>query len=77
MARRDVRRFRPDPVPDEVLWRLLDAAHHAPSVGFMQPWDFIIITDREARARSRTWPTGSGRPLPSSTRPSAVPSTSA
>lgn len=35
--RRDVRRFRPAPVPPDVLARVLDAAHHAPSVGFMQP----------------------------------------
>lgn len=42
--RRDVRsQFLPDPIPDDVLARLLEAAHHAPSVGFMQPWDFILI----------------------------------
>ena len=35
--------------PDNVLARLLDAAHHAPSVGFMQPWGFIVIRDREVR----------------------------
>lgn len=45
-TRRDVRgQFRPDPIPDEVLARILNAAHHAPSVGFMQPWDFIIVRD--------------------------------
>jgi 5,6-dimethylbenzimidazole synthase len=44
--RRDVRsHFLPMPVPEEVLARILDAAHHAPSVGFMQPWDFIVIRD--------------------------------
>jgi len=42
-SRRDVRRFRQEPVPDEILYRLLEAAHHAPSVGFMQPWNFILI----------------------------------
>lgn len=43
-TRRDVRsQFRPDPIPDEVLGRVLLAAHHAPSVGFMQPWNFIVI----------------------------------
>ncbi|ABK44192.1 cob(II)yrinic acid a,c-diamide reductase [Magnetococcus marinus MC-1] len=43
-ARRDVRgEFLPDPIPDAVLSRLLLAAHHAPSVGFMQPWNFLII----------------------------------
>ncbi|PRY66545.1 cob(II)yrinic acid a,c-diamide reductase [Vreelandella songnenensis] len=49
--RRDVRsQFLPDPIPLEVLERLLRAAHHAPSVGFMQPWDFIVIESREVRA---------------------------
>ncbi len=50
-SRRDIRKFRPDVVPDEVLFRILDAAHHAGSVGFMQPWNFIIIRDREIRTR--------------------------
>ena len=50
--RRDVRQgFLPDPVPDDVLARLLAAAHQAPSVGFSQPWDFIVITDRAQRER--------------------------
>lgn len=48
--RRDVRsQFLPDPVPPDVLARLLRAAHHAPSVGFMQPWDFIVIDSPETR----------------------------
>ena len=48
--RRDVRgQFLPDPVPGDVLDRVLDAAHHAPSVGFMQPWDFIVIRDLAVR----------------------------
>ena len=43
-ARRDVRsEFEPTPIPDAALQRILNAAHHAPSVGFMQPWDFIIV----------------------------------
>jgi 5,6-dimethylbenzimidazole synthase len=42
--RRDVRsQFLPKPIAPEVLARLLRAAHHAPSVGFMQPWDFVVI----------------------------------
>ncbi|MBW0148364.1 MULTISPECIES: 5,6-dimethylbenzimidazole synthase [Marinobacter] len=50
--RRDVRsQFLPDPVPTDVLARLLRAAHHAPSVGFMQPWDFLVIDSVEVRAR--------------------------
>jgi 5,6-dimethylbenzimidazole synthase len=48
--RRDVRsHFLPDPIPDDVLARILDAAHHAPSVGFMQPWDFIVIRETAVR----------------------------
>ncbi len=47
--RRDVRRFRPDPIPSATLARLLKAAHHAPSVGFMQPWNFIVIADVATR----------------------------
>src|SRR6202167_1504117 len=50
--RRDVRRgFRSDPIPPEVLTRVIAAAHRAPSVGFSQPWDFIVITDRPRRER--------------------------
>jgi 5,6-dimethylbenzimidazole synthase len=49
--RRDVRsRFARTPLPDDVLARILDAAHHAPSVGLMQPWEFIVITDPAVRA---------------------------
>jgi nicotinate-nucleotide--dimethylbenzimidazole phosphoribosyltransferase len=50
--RRDVRQgFLPDPVDDATLERVLAAAHQAPSVGFSQPWDFILITDAEQRRR--------------------------
>jgi 5,6-dimethylbenzimidazole synthase len=50
-TRRDVRdQFLPRPVPGDALMRLLDAAHHAPSVGFMQPWNFIIIRDEARKA---------------------------
>jgi 5,6-dimethylbenzimidazole synthase len=49
-TRRDVRsQFLPDPVPDDVLLRILTAAHHAPSVGFSQPWDFVVIDSTEQR----------------------------
>lgn len=47
--RRDMRHFLPTPVAPEVLGRILTAAHHAPSVGLMQPWRFIRITDQELR----------------------------
>lgn len=48
--RRDVRRnFLPKPIPGAVLARLLNAAHHAGSVGFMQPWDFVIVRAPETK----------------------------
>ena len=50
--RRDMRRFTPGGVvPESVLARLLQAAHAAPSVGLMQPWRFIRITDEQLRRR--------------------------
>ena len=52
--RRDVRgQFLPDPVPDEVLARVMLAAHHAPSVGFMQPWNFLLVRSPEVKQRVR------------------------
>lgn len=48
--RRDVRRgYLPEPIPDDLLHRLLQAAHDAPSVGLMQPWRFIVVRDRSVR----------------------------
>jgi len=47
--RRDMRHFNSNPVEPETLTRLLAAAHHGPSVGFMQPWRFIRITDAPLR----------------------------
>lgn len=47
--RRDMRHFRPGPVAPEILARLLHAAHQAPSVGYMQPWRFVRITDAALR----------------------------
>lgn len=50
-SRRDVRReFLPKAIPEAVLSRILTAAHHAPSVGFMQPWDFIVIESDSTKA---------------------------
>ena len=51
-GRRDIRsQFVDTPVDDELLNRVLLAAHHAPSVGFMQPWNFVVIRDPAARER--------------------------
>ena len=47
--RRDMRHFLPTAIAPEVLLRLLDAAHHAPSVGFMQPWRFLRISSPDLR----------------------------
>ncbi|MEU5582084.1 nicotinate-nucleotide--dimethylbenzimidazole phosphoribosyltransferase [Streptomyces huasconensis] len=48
--RRDIRNgFRSDPIPHEVLLRVLEAAHTAPSVGHSQPWDFVVIKSAETR----------------------------
>ncbi|MET8168268.1 nicotinate-nucleotide--dimethylbenzimidazole phosphoribosyltransferase [Streptomyces sp. NPDC005329] len=48
--RRDIRNgFRPDPIPHEVLLRVLEAAHTAPSVGHSQPWDFVVIRSADTR----------------------------
>jgi len=50
-SRRDVRNdFISDPIPPEVLERILRAGHHAPSVGFMQPWDFVLVTEEKTKA---------------------------
>lgn len=47
--RRDMRHFLPTPIAPEILERILQAAHHAPSVGLMQPWRFIRITSTQTR----------------------------
>ncbi|EPY93352.1 nicotinate-nucleotide--dimethylbenzimidazole phosphoribosyltransferase [Streptomyces noursei] len=50
--RRDIRNgFRSDPIPNEVLLRVLEAAHTAPSVGHSQPWDFVVIRSDDTRAK--------------------------
>jgi len=47
--RRDVRRFRPDPVDEKLLDDLIEIATHAPSVGFSQPWRFVKVKSPERR----------------------------
>jgi 5,6-dimethylbenzimidazole synthase len=49
--RRDMRHFLPTPIAPELLIKLLHAAHHAPSVGLMQPWRFIRISDVNLRKK--------------------------
>ena len=51
-SRRDVRsRFSDRPIQDRTLSKILNAAHHAPSVGFSQPWNFILIKDHDTRKK--------------------------
>lgn len=51
-ARRDIRRYRPDPVPAQLLEQVLTAGHHAPSVGHSQPWRFIVVQEQATRDRA-------------------------
>ena len=51
-GRRDIRSFfTPEPIPSETLARILVAAHHAGSVGFMQPWNFIVVESKAQRQK--------------------------
>ena len=50
-GRRSVRKFRPDPVPEEVLHRVIDAARWAPSAGNLQSTEFIIVKDEQIKAQ--------------------------
>jgi 5,6-dimethylbenzimidazole synthase len=54
LRRRDVRaEFTGEPIPEDVLGRVLEAAHAAPSVGLTQPWDFVLVSSRETRSAFR------------------------
>jgi len=50
-TQRAMRRLKPDPVPDELIWKLLDAAVRAPSGGNRQPWSFIVIRDADTKKK--------------------------
>ena len=51
-SRRDVRsNFTSEQIDDQVLMRILKAGHHAPSVGFSQPWNFILVKNIETREK--------------------------
>jgi nitroreductase len=50
-TQRALRRLRPDPVPDELIWKVLEAATGAPSGGNLQPWNFIVIRDAASKRR--------------------------
>ena len=54
LRRRDIRaEFTGEPIPENVLTRVLEAAHAAPSVGLSQPWDFVLVSDRDTRTAFR------------------------
>lgn len=48
-SRRSVRRFKPDPIPNEFITKMIDVAHWAPSGANSQPWDFIIVKDPKVK----------------------------
>ncbi len=51
-SRRDIRsHFVDKKIPDETLVKILNAAHHAPSVGYSQPWDFILIKNKDTKLK--------------------------
>lgn len=50
-ARRSVRAYRPDPIPEEVLQRILESTRLAPSGNNLQPWKFVVVRDPERRRR--------------------------
>ena len=54
-SQRAMRRLKPDPVPEELIWKLLDAAVKAPSGGNRQPWKFIVIRDDETKTKIAEW----------------------
>lgn len=54
-TQRAMRRLKPDPVDEELIWKVLDAAIRAPSGGNLQPWAFVIVTDPTKKAKIGEW----------------------
>jgi nitroreductase len=52
---RAMRRLKPDPVPDELIWKVLEAAIRAPSGGNRQPWSFVVVRDEETKRKIGEW----------------------
>ena len=50
-TRRSIRSYRPDPIPDDILRKVLDAARFAPSANNVQPWHFMVVKDPAKRRR--------------------------
>lgn len=53
-ARRDIRVFLPNKIDANIISRILTAAHHGPSVGYMQPWNFVVISDKTVLQQLQT-----------------------
>src|SRR5450830_1397813 len=52
---RAMRRLKPDPVPEELVWKVLEAATRAPSGGNLQPWRFVVVTDPAKKNKIGEW----------------------
>lgn len=50
-SRRSIRRFKSDPIPGEMIQRILETANYAPSAHNMQPWRFVILTEKKIKLR--------------------------
>src|SRR4030042_6403051 len=53
--RRTIRRFKPDPIPDDYVEKIIEAARWAPSGFNMQPWEFVVIKDKTLRDSIVQW----------------------
>jgi nitroreductase len=51
LTRRSIRQFKPDPIPDETLLKVLDVSRYAPSAGNRQPWVFVVVKDDEVKKK--------------------------
>lgn len=54
-TQRAMRRLKPDPVPDDLVWKVLEAAIRAPSGGNRQPWNFLVVRDPEQKRKIAEW----------------------
>jgi nitroreductase len=54
-TQRAMRRLKTDPVPDELIWKILDTAIKAPSGGNRQPWNFLVVTNAEKKQKIGEW----------------------
>lgn len=59
LTRRSIRQFKPDPVPDELLVKILNISRYAPSAGNRQPWVFVVVKDQEVKEKLSSLHAGS------------------